>query len=202
MTEKINNTQRYIAYICPACDTVNKSDVSIFTFSGKKPINLLCESKGCSERCAEISTAKDKLEISVECPVCGHTHSYKLLITSFLSRNIMVFSCPESGIGIFFCGTKDAVEHAISDTCKTLADFKEEFLDVEDEIHIIYDIVDLVYTMIRNENIVCSCGCTDIFSDITDEGIELLCEDCGNFIVLPPVEDVYKMLKNAGRFEF
>lgn len=203
MSLKINDTKRHIAYICPMCSKVCKTDVNLFMFSGSKPVNFICDSQICLEECISISGAKDKLAISVDCPVCGNRHTFKISLKTFLSKDIITLSCPESNIKIFFAGKEDLVEFAITESQGSLSDFEEGLEAFNAQVDIVYEIVDLIYEMLSCGDIVCECGSNrDIIPDVTENGIVLSCLKCKNKIVIPPTEEGLCMLESEDKFKF
>ena len=202
MINKISDTGRFMAYFCPACSEICKDEVNAFMFSGTDSVKFVCKSDICGEDCVSISRSKDKIVVSVECSVCGQTHTYRISLQSFLTKDIITFACPECNIKIFFIGKQTFVERALEENYDSISEFQEELDDFKEEIGTIYDIVDLVYAMIQDKDIVCSCGSTDITPDVVPEGLVLSCKACGKRVVLPVTEETLEHLENADKFEF
>ena len=76
--------KRIVAYICPFCSNMSSKSLSIFNFSGKDKVQLICPTHGCHETCVTIAEKHDKYKFDIECPICGDNHSYTTTKENFL----------------------------------------------------------------------------------------------------------------------
>ncbi len=200
MANTINDSKRYIAYICPFCSEINRQNINIFQLSAISPLEFLCQSEACLEECFSISRIKDKFKITVECPACGDVHTFKISTQSFLFKDLITFSCPECNINIFFAGKKDKVEKSVTENCDKISQISEQFDFFTEEINIMYKIIDKLHLLIGKHKISCSCGSVEIFPDVSNGVIALTCCECGKNVFIQPDELSLEFLENSDGF--
>ena len=116
-----NNTT--IAYRCPSCGSAIKSVIGVFSLSGDM-IKLKCS---CHESELKISYTSDgKVRLSVPCLACGNDHEFVVSKGAVLSRELLMLTCPYTGIDICFIGTKEKVEEQLDRV-------EDELLQILDE---------------------------------------------------------------------
>ena len=94
--------KRIVAYICPFCSNMSSKSLSIFNFSGKDKVQLICPTHGCHETCVTIAEKHDKYKFDIECPICGDNHSYTTTKENFWNKPLLTYKCPVAGIDVFF----------------------------------------------------------------------------------------------------
>ena len=106
----ISTKNTTIAYRCPSCGCAVKSVIGVFTLSGDM-IKLKCR---CGESELKISYTSDgKIRLSVPCFACGNNHEFVVSKTAVLSRELLMLTCPYTGIDICFTGTQEKVEEQL-----------------------------------------------------------------------------------------
>lgn len=99
-----------IAYRCPSCGAAIKSVVGVFSLSGDM-IKLKCH---CHESELRMSYTSDgKIRLSVPCFACGNDHEFVVSKNAALSRELLMLTCPYTGIDICFMGTQKNVEEQL-----------------------------------------------------------------------------------------
>lgn len=93
--------KRIVAYICPFCSNMSSKSLSIFNFSGKDKVQLICPTHGCHETCVTIAEKHDKYKFDIECPICGDNHSYTTTKENFWNKPLLTYKCPVAGIDVF-----------------------------------------------------------------------------------------------------
>ena len=198
----IENLTKTIAYICPYCSGVTQKQIGVFRFSGDRTTELLCSDESCTEPCVTVSPLNDKYKITVDCPVCGEMHTYKISKPAFWNEDIFTFQCPNSGIDIFFFGTKPLVTKAVDENNAVLEGIADSYGEIPEDLKIILGIIDDLHKLLSREHISCKCGCKAIIPKIDDNNIALVCPDCGNKLVLPATPAVVEMLSGSEHYEF
>lgn len=198
----IKNLTKTIAYICPFCSGVTQKQIGIFRFSGGRNAELLCSDTSCTEPCVTITQTTDKYKITVDCPICGEVHSYKISKSAFWNKDIFTFQCPNSAIDIFFIGTKAQVTKAVDENNDILESMADHFDDIPEDMNILFNILDDLHRILSEGRISCKCGGNMIMPDINDNGITLTCHDCGNSMLLSPTPDTIERLSGSGKFIF
>lgn len=200
MSVMLNNSKRYLAYICPFCSEITNKEINIFDFSSSSPIQLLCGDSDCLEECVLISRNKDKFKIVIECAACGDVHTFNISSSGFLLKELLTFSCPETNINIFFAGEKSKVEASVEENKINFSNLSKQFDMLTEELNVVYRIADKLYYLINENKIHCSCGSNNILPDMSDGGIVLMCTDCKNHIIINPDEENLIKLENSDGF--
>ncbi len=198
----VENLTKTIAYICPYCSGVTQKQIGIFRFSGNSATELLCTDKNCHEACASIQATHDKYKIIVDCPICGESHCFKISKSAFWNKDIISFRCNNTGISIFFIGNKKLVTKAVDENNVLLEEMADEFDIHQENIELIFGIIDDLHRILNEGRISCKCGGQNIVPTFDDRGIMITCNDCGNKILLSPTPEVLDNLSGMGKFVF
>ena len=108
---------------------MSSKSLSIFNFSGKDKVQLICPTHGCHETCVTIAEKHDKYKFDIECPICGDNHSYTTTKENFCNKPLLTYKCPVAGIDVFFAGEKDLVENMLNENTDMFSDILDEFDD-------------------------------------------------------------------------
>lgn len=173
----IKEFKKSIGYICPDCSSIAVRDINLFDFSGSAPTELPCVNKKCSHTSVAISPKKDNYAITVHCPVCYENHHYNIRKITFWNSDFFVLHCPESGFGILFIGSDERIRDEISEQEKMMNELEEDFT-VGEELSIIFEAVEHINALAKNDAIFCSCGSRNIAIEIDNDFITLFCRDC------------------------
>lgn len=174
----IKEFKKSIGYICPYCSTITIRNINLFDFSGSSSAEFLCSNGVCSRKNVSIFPKKDKYVISVDCPICGETHIYNIRKITFWHNDFFVLSCSESGFVVLFIGAEEKIKSEIAEQEKLINELEEDFT-VSEELSIIFEAVEHINELAKNESISCSCGSRNIAIEIDNDFITLFCRDCG-----------------------
>lgn len=197
---------RVTASICPECSNASMGTISIFAFSGNRPMNILCPIKGCQSLLANITPRADKFKVSVDCPFCGEVHEHSVKISAFWKSELLTFPCPRVGLSSFFIGTRGRVDKAMKETLAKYSKMYEEAMSeledldcgyVDDENDIIYDIADVIYEMREDGNMSCVCGSEAVSINIIGRKILLSCPRCRRTKTIDATPENLAMVLNA-----
>lgn len=202
MNDMIENLSKTISYICPFCSGVTQKQIGIFRFSGDMPAELYCSDKMCNEPCAIITPGRDKYKIAVDCPLCGETHSFVISKSAFWNKDLLSFSCPNAGVDIFFIGKKSLVTEAVDENNKMLESIADKYDNSLEDSDVLFHILDDLHRILNEDRIVCKCGNHRITPVFDENGILLVCDACGNKMLLSPTEDTINRLSSTGKFVF
>lgn len=191
--------KRIVAYICPFCSNMSSKSLSIFNFSGKDKVQLICPTHGCHETCVTIAEKHDKYKFDIECPICGDNHSYTTTKENFWNKPLLTYKCPVAGIDVFFAGEKDLVENMLNENTDMFSDILDEFDDDDSDIsfNLIYAIIERLHALQESHNISCACGSEDIELNIINGNIILTCLQCKKSKAIETTEETFTRLLNA-----
>ena len=192
----IKEFKKSIGYICPYCSTITLRNINLFDFSGNTETTFECSSAGCNEVCISFLPKADKYIISISCPMCDDAHTFNIKKITFWKNNFFVLTCPETGIGILFIGDRDTVEKEIKEQEEMFVALNEEF-SVSDELNLIFETVERINELAKDNAISCSCKSTAISIEIDNEKITLMCRDCKKSLDFPANEETLDKLLNT-----
>lgn len=190
--------KRIVAYICPFCSNISSKSISIFNFSGKEKLQLICPTHGCHETCVYITQKNTKYKLSIECPLCGETHSYSISQENFWHKPLITYKCPVAGIDIFFAGERDKVEEVLDENTDVYSDIIEDLDDEDDtSFNVLYAIIERLHTMKDEHHITCTCHSEDVELNVVNSNIILTCQQCKKSKVIETTEENLTRLLNA-----
>lgn len=191
--------KRTVAYICPFCSNISSKALSVFNFSSKEKVQLICPTHGCHEICVCITKKNSKYKLDVECPLCGETHSYTVSKESFWNKPLLTYKCPAAGIDIFFAGDVREVEKTLDENSDVYSDVIDDFEEDVDDLsfNLMYAIIERLNHLRNNNNISCVCGGDGAAFDVEGDNIVLTCPHCKREKMIKITEDNLTRLLNA-----
>lgn len=199
--------KRTVAYICPMCSNISSKRVSVFDFSGKDKLRLICPTHGCHEECAVLTAKGEKYNISIECPLCGEKHSYTSSQGNFWHKSLLSYKCPAAGMDIFFAGGSREVQKAIEDSSETYSDTVSDsisgiFNDIDnwefsDDYSILFEIIDRLNILNNNHRLSCCCGSDSIETIADGNSVILRCKECKRMKVIDSGSETLARLLNT-----
>lgn len=196
----IKSLSKTIAYICPFCYTSNQFQIGIFKFSGGASADLFCAEDTCRHPCGKIIPVHDKLKIITDCPICGEVHTYMLSQNALWNAELMTFTCPNTGVNIFFIGTKANVTRSVDENNRMLSEIADE--ESDNEFFMMQEMFEKLQDALNKKKISCRCGCKEILVDFASDELILKCEKCGNTKRLSPFEPQVNMFFSQNKIIF
>lgn len=185
-------------YICPQCSTSSLRTVSAFEIKKKDGLTLHCSNKECHFDDVVISLSKDKYKINIDCPICGDEHSFTLSQKTLWNKDFFILNCPQSGFGILFIG-KDA--NRLTKECSAQAEMIAGIIATNDEIYdeldILFDIIEIINSLARENSIHCSCDKESIAININADSVILSCRNCGKSVTFNAKPEILDVLQDA-----
>lgn len=189
----LDNTKTTVAYRCPACGSIVRSIVGVFSLTADA-IKLKCP---CGGSAMEIRYTRDrKVRMTVPCFVCPNPHSFTVSPSVFTGREASTLVCPYSGVDICFTGGEEEVSQRIA---QSEAELRELLGDVdvtdfpreEDKKELtdpqVMEIVTYVVKELEDEGEL-TCGCPeggDYEVKIGDDHVTVRCRKCGRLAHIP-----------------
>jgi len=175
----IKEFNKSIGYICPYCSTISVKDVNLFCFSTNSTATFYCNNDTCNQASVDVISKKDKYSITVNCPICGEPHHFNIRKITFWKSEFFVLHCPETGFGILFIGTNERIREEINKQEQLLSKFDEDDVTIGDELSNIFETVEHINEIAKQDGIYCSCTSRNIGIEIDNDKITLTCRDCG-----------------------
>lgn len=197
----ITKLERSILYFCPDCSVVSTKKVSAFGISGQKPHTEYCSNTICNKSLVEFAFKKNKYHISIDCPVCGDTHSFNITQKTMWGKDFFILNCPASGFGILFIGKDEkrlmAEYYAQNELIAGIvAEGDEEY----EKFDIIFEIIEALNELAQDNSINCTCGSDKISINLNEDSIELVCGKCGIRSKIPANVQTLDMLEEIDFF--
>ncbi len=198
----VNKYLRAVAYICPYCSGITEMNINIFSFSGDSAVYLKCNDKICRESIGMITPHDDKYKISLLCPLCDEVHTYTISKASLWSLDYLSFSCPNSGIDIFFSGERKRVLDAVNENNRMLDELADEYERRQSELSLKSRIVDLLKKKSQHNKVRCKCGSSNVkLFDFQDKTF-IRCSECGREFSITASYEVADKLSDDSTFIF
>lgn len=182
--------KRLVAYICPICSNISSKNMSVFNFSGRDKVRLICPTHGCHEQCVEITAKDNRYKLNIECPLCGGNHSYKITNENFWNKKLITYKCPAAGMDIFFAGDSHEVEKALEDSSDIYSDIIDEFdYESDSAFHVLFSIIEQLHKFQDKHGISCRCGSNTASINVINGNVILSCQRCGQSKVIETSEE-------------
>ncbi|MDF2985294.1 MAG: hypothetical protein K0R50_804 [Eubacterium sp.] len=186
-----------IAYKCFSCGTFDFTRINLFKLFSGENIESVCK---CGiARLKIFDSAKDEYILSVPCIGCGSTHRHIMRRDSLLSNNIIIYTCPITGIKNCFIG-KDVFVRKFIDNFEKELDGIIDGLGYDsyfDNTRVMLDTLNKIHDIAEKGELYCECGSNDITVSMLRKGIALKCADCNRtkFIPASNNNDLKKILQ-------
>lgn len=188
----IHESTRYAISICPECDEVIRKKLNIFDFSSGRGCSAPCT---CGNTTWEARVAKDKYRITVNCPACEEHHTYTMSKRNFWGKKYFSFNCPNWEVGVLYFGDDEKyLESQMAAQSNSINDMFSRFIDENDEIEIIYEMIECINDIAKADNVKCGCGDRDITMVIDENKIVLECKNCGRKKIFKATEENVDLL--------
>ncbi len=188
----IHESTRYAISICPECDEVIRKKLSIFDFPASRGCRVTCS---CGSVVWEAKPAKDKYRITVNCPACDEHHTYTMSKQNFWGKSYFSFNCPNWEVGVLYFGDDEKyLESQMTAQSDSINDMFSRFIDENDEVEIMYEMVECINDLAKSESVKCLCGNADITMLIDEEKLLLECKNCGRKKIFEPTEENIDLL--------
>jgi len=195
------NTNTALAVRCPMCGKLDTRQLSLFDFSGAKPIQIKCQ---CGFTKAIIGSKRHKQYwLKVPCLLCETEHVFYYSLPEFFAPKVHNIYCAESDIKFGCLGPAELVEQA-SQNNDELRQFIHEigFDDYFENPQVMLESLNYLHDIAEEDGISCACGNIQIDIDIYADKIKLWCQNCGcSRYIMARNENDLKELKKIGKIE-
>ena len=191
----VSENKAYLAYRCPHCGCGVIGLVGSFALSGGRLYKLKC---ACGQSSLSITESSERtLRVSVPCLLCSSEHTYLVSPTLFYGRDLFLLNCSYSDLDICFIGTEEKVREALTQNEATL---REMFADAGlsslsrmagekppalPDAEVLEIIRFLVRDLEDEGKIDCPCHNGEYELDLTEEGVLIVCRNCGGRYLCP-----------------
>ncbi len=188
-----------IAYKCFCCGMFDFTNINLFKFHRHKSIMPKCRCESTKLDIAEV--CKNTYRITVPCIACGTEHSLIITREDLTSKDIMIYTCPITGIKQCFIGRDAAVRENVDNFEKELdviidgLGYENYFVNTQ----VMIETLNKIHDIAEQGDLRCQCGCNDIGVSLLRKGIYLKCPQCsGNrFIPAASNNDLKKTIQKV-----
>lgn len=187
---------RRMAYMCPYCGHLTERDISLFDIP-PGGAEFLCSEPACGAKVLTLAEKKDKYVSEIFCTACGAKHRFTFSKNSFWQKKL-VFACPETLVDILFFGTDDEVEAELIKLENLYREAEEEICGTP-EMQLYFDIIREVNRIAKESKVVCGkCGSQKASIELAEEGIRIVCRECGADKIIEVSDSAYMDLLYEG----
>lgn len=181
----IQESKRYISYICPHCHQSVIVARDVFSLAAA-PAQIKCP---CGHSELRVDFMGIDVSMKVPCLFCGREHAVRCSSDAFLRQKALAFSCTASGLDCCYVGEEGAVyaatarlEQAVDklDTHRN-QEREETFLD---EI-VMQEVLSELKDIAQRGGISCACGSKQWGLKVNYSSIDLQCGQCGAEMRIP-----------------
>lgn len=188
-----------IAYKCFCCGMFDFTNINLFRFHRHKSIAPKCRCEGVKLEIFEMS--KNTYRIVVPCIGCGTEHSLIINREDLTSKDIMVYTCPDTNIKQCFIGRDSVVREYVDNFEKELDDiidglgYENYFVNTQ----VMIETLNKIHDIAEQGDLRCQCGCNNINVFLLRKGIYLKCPKCSanKFIHASSNNDLKKTIQKV-----
>lgn len=96
----VEDTKRYLAYICPRCRQSVIVERDLFSLAASKA-HIKCP---CGKSEMTVEFLPSRVQLTVPCLFCGREHAVSCSSHAFLREKALAFSCAASGLDCCYVG--------------------------------------------------------------------------------------------------
>lgn len=178
-----NDSERTLAYICPACRQSVIAKRSLFSMTAS-PMEVPCP---CGKSYLRVEYEGDRYKLTVPCLYCGGEHSVTCSARDFAERKALAFSCGASGLDCCYVGEEEPVfaatrrlEEAV-DKLEREGAKEGQFLDG----FVMHEVLEELKEIAARGGVSCTCGSRRWRLAIHYSSLEVTCADCGGTLRIP-----------------
>ena len=186
----VQDTKRYLAYICPNCRQSVIVERDLFSLAASTA-HIKCP---CGKSELTVEFQPNRVQLTVPCLFCGRDHTVSCSSHAFVREKALAFSCAASGLDCCYVGEEGPVyaatarlERAIDklespdSSGQTEDEEKPPFLDPLIMEEVLSEIRDIA----ARGGISCTCGSKNWTFQVNYSSVDLQCRDCGAQMRIP-----------------
>ncbi len=179
----IQDTKRYIAFICPECRQPVVLERTVFQLAASGS-HLHCP---CGKSSIDIQLMGDQVRVTVPCLFCKESHTVACSTQAFLTQKTLAFTCANAGIDCLYVGEEDPVFAALQRLEETVDKLEGESAGEGTFLNdlVMEEVLGELRDIGQRGGISCTCGCRDWKLKINYSSVELFCGDCGGALKIP-----------------
>ena len=179
----VQDTKRYLAYICPNCRQSVIVERDLFSLAASTA-HIKCP---CGKSELLVEFLPNRVRLKVPCLFCGREHEVSCSSQAFIREKALAFSCAQSGLDCCYVGEEGPVYAATARLEQAVDKLEEEsaqhgaFLD---EI-VMHEVLSEIRDIAARGGISCACGSKDWTFQVNYSSVDLICAQCGAQVRIP-----------------
>lgn len=179
----VQDTKRFLAYICPHCRQSVIVERDLFSLAAS-PTRIKCP---CGKSEMTVEFLPNRVQLTVPCLFCGREHAVSCSAHAFVREKALAFSCAASGLDCCYVGEEGPVYAATARLEQAVDKLEEEsashgaFLD---EI-VMHEVLSEIKDIAARGGISCTCGSKSWTFQVNYSSVDIICADCGAQVRIP-----------------
>ena len=180
----VQDTKRYLAYICPHCRQSVIVEKDLFSLAASTA-HIQCP---CGKSEVTVDFLPNRVQMKVPCLFCGREHTVSCSSRAFIREKALAFSCAASGLDCCYVGEEGPVyaatarlEQAVDKLTEEAGEERGAFLD---EI-VMHEVLSEIRDIAARGGISCACGSKDWTFQVNYSSVDLICAQCGAQMRIP-----------------
>jgi DNA-directed RNA polymerase subunit RPC12/RpoP len=180
----VQETTRFLAYICPHCRQSVIVERDLFTLAAATH-HVKCP---CGHSELTVDFQPNRVKLTVPCLFCGREHTVSCSTRAFVREKALAFACAASGLDCCYVGEEGPVYQAtarLEQALDKMSDGGEEqeraFLDDV----VMEEILSELKEIASRGGISCACGSRKWVFQVNYSSVDLICGECGAEMRIP-----------------
>ena len=180
----VQDTKRFIAYICPHCRQSVIVEKDLFSLAASTA-HIQCP---CGKSEVTVDFLPNRVQMKVPCLFCGREHTVSCSSRAFIREKALAFSCAASGLDCCYVGEEGPVyaatarlEQAVDKLTEEAGEERGAFLD---EI-VMHEVLSEIRDIAARAGTSCACGSKDWTFQVNYSSVDLICAQCGAQMRIP-----------------
>ena len=180
----IISTQRSLALRCPLCGRLGNHTISIFDFSKRTPLRVICK---CGFNKLIINTKNFKeFYLHLSCLICEEIHIIKFTRQELWEKSVLVIRCTETGQELGYLGDETVLDKIIKQKQNDIESIMNNlgFDDYFTNPQVMLEVLNHLHQLAEQNQMFCLCGNNQIEIDVFPEKLELHCSFCQSLHII------------------
>ena len=174
-----------IGYKCANCNRNNYKTITVFDINKKHSVSLDC---ACGQHLGDFKYKNaNTYVLNMACCYCIDQHAIYINKKNVWQKKSLTYECPATSLVYVALGEAEEVHlemHKADDDFEELLSTMQVMDDQQDTEESIMQILEKIQALDKAGKLFCTCGNHELFVDILDLQVVLMCGECGQTMTI------------------